>query len=1091
MPFELWGATGTLELVFPDRPLGYLLLLLYGLPLAYTIFHYREGFRRLTQRQWALTLGLWLASFLLSQLFPINFFFDNQLAPLSVAQNPVTTLTLFAAASFLLAGAILNPAVALVAGLFSGLGRALGQSHQIFDVFHLGFAAVLAAGWLQQNYAGHLYRWLRQPIVAGALSMVSVTFLVGLSTFATAPTGASNLAALDLALSTANANFLPLLIEGAFGGGLVTLILLGAPQLRAHAALIPSPEQRSLSKRLLTSFLRYAILLIMLLVSLVFTVSINVSTRLVTNQMAHNASTVSAEIPDFQADLQNLLMQYSQDETLLSDNTAENETVLRQLFRTGPLYRRILLVSRDEEITAFYPTDIDAVRLTDLEQTVVASALATSAPGVTSAQTREDEHVLSFVVPVQGQNGRPEAVLVGRVPELSLRNLITGLQGTVGEGSGFIVDENGRIIAHPDSSRLLSYWQPPSATQPGVAYQGRQGQTNARELVYYVRGSNHPWTVVIKVPYEIVLNLALNIALPLTLVLLLVTAAFYANLVSLGRDITQPITELVQATKTIAAGPMAPPPSLPLERDDEVGQLGQAFVQMHRSLKNRLDELSLLLSVSHDVSTSMDINHSMPAILQGALRGTGAAGARAVVFNPSGGHPLTFGEGPAAEAMAVYDRQVMQKLRSSKEIMLSTPGQIRAELGPTDSGQLPVPALIAIALHSHDRFQGILWLGYRQPHSFNLEERNLLQTLAGQASVLVENARLFATAEGGRRRLAAVLASTSDAVIVTDQTERILLINRAMERIFQLKAHEVIGRPVTDVIHVEPLIQVLTSKDERMRTQEIPTNDGKVFYTSASTIISNDGQTLGRVAVLHDITHFKEIDEMKTDFVATVSHDLRSPLTFMRGYATMLPMVGELNEKQREYTEKILNGIDQMSNMVNDLLDLARLETGMGFVFTNVEVKPLLMDIANEYWQHAHLNGIKLQVDVNPGIYCIRGDQALIRQAVTNLINNGIKYAPKSGAMTLRAEQHNGEVVISVQDHGPGISKQDQMRLFEKFYRVKQRGTEKVKGSGLGLSIVRTIAERHGGRAWVSSQVGQGSTFYISLPMGETEKLEG
>ncbi|MCA9961752.1 MAG: PAS domain-containing protein [Anaerolineales bacterium] len=1095
MPFELWGATGTYGLGMPGRPLGYALLLLYGILLGYLVYRHLNELRQLSRQQWLWAGGLWFGAFLFSQLFPISFNFDNQLAPLAVAQNPVTTLTLFTAVPFLLAGVIFGPGVALIAGLCSGFGQTLGQTHQLFDIFHFGFTAWLAATWLQQNYSGRIYDWLRLPIVSGAIATSLMTVLVGIATFAGTTASINNLAALDLALSTANANFLPLLSEGLFGGGIVMLILMGAPHLRPQLHLRPSPEKQSLSRYLLNTFARFAILLTVLLVTVVFTLATAVSTRLVINQMAHDANAVSAEIPDFQARLQNLLMQYSNDQDLLSPDTAVSDKSLRQLFRTSPLYRRILLVDANEQVRNYYPDDISDITLTDLEQAAIANALSTSAPDITAAQNRDDEHILSFVVPVLDEQGRPAAVLVGRVPELSFDTLIVGLQGTVGAGSGYIVDENSRIIAHPDPDRLLNYWYPPQDDAPlgsatamnGVSYQGRQGDTNARELVYYVTGQNHPWTVVISVPYEVVLRLALNIGVPLTLVLLLVMGAFYFNLAVVGRNITKPLRNLVQASKTIAAGGSFDfERETAVDRDDEVGQLHNAFAQMQRSLKSRLDELSLLLSVSHDVSASIDINHSMPAILKGALRGTGASGARAIVFNPSGGSPLTFGEGPTADTMGVLDRAVATRLRTTKEIMLSTPNQIRAELDLTEDTTLPVPALIAIALHSRDRFQGVIWLGYRQNHRFDLSERNLLYTISSQASLLVENARLFATAEGGWRRLAAVLASTTDAVIVTDQTKRVLLINRAMERIFQLNAAEVVGRQVTDVMKVEPLVKALTNDDESSRNQEFSYRE-RTYYTNAAPIISNDGQALGRVAVLHDITHYKEVDELKSTFVSTVSHDLRSPLTFMRGYATMLPMVGEMNDKQRQYADKILSGIDQMAQLVDDLLDLGRIEAGVELTYNKIDIAPLLSDIAQEYWQHTHLNGIKLQVDVPADLPPIYGDQALIRQAITNYIGNGIKYAPNSGQMMLRAEKLNGEVIISVKDNGPGIPQEVQMRLFEKFFRAQQRGTEKIKGSGLGLAIVKSIAEKHGGRVWCQSEPGKGSTFYFSVPIANKQ----
>jgi hypothetical protein len=377
--------------------------------------------------------------------------------------------------------------------------------------------------------------------------MAAIALLLGVSTFVSAVVTAAPLAALDLALSTANANFFPLLVEGAFGGGLVLLIWQGAPDLRPRAELVPSPERRSFSRHLLNSFTRFAVVLTLVLLLVVFNLSVNVSTRLVRNQMAHDAQTVSAEIPAFQANLQNLLLQYSEEEALLQSNVSAQRQTLEKLFRTSPVYRRVILVDTVEEIRAFYPMDTTAVSLTDLEQTAVANALDSNVPDMTSAQTRATEHILSFVVPVLNENGQAVAALVGRVPDLSLQNLIVGLQGTVGAGSGFIVDDNDRIIAHPNSDRLLNFWYPPgdaaldsAAALEGVSYQGRQGDTNARELVYYVTGQAHPWTVVLTVPYEVVLRLALSIAAPLALVLLVIIAGFYLNLAALGRNLTRP-----------------------------------------------------------------------------------------------------------------------------------------------------------------------------------------------------------------------------------------------------------------------------------------------------------------------------------------------------------------------------------------------------------------------------------------------------------------------------------------------------------------------------------------------------------------------
>lgn len=1104
MPVELWGSTGTLGLVWPQRLIGTILLILYSLFFLAVFYYYRRPLRQMGRRQWALTAGLSLLSLFVSQLFPIRFAFDSQLAPLSVAQNPVTTLTLFAAAPFLLAGVILNPAAALIVGMFSGLGRAVGQSHYPFDIFNFALAAGLASIWMRQSYQGRFYYWLRQPVAAGALNSVGLVFWIGVATFAATDAAASNLAALDLALSTAQANIWPLLIEGAIGGAIVMLILLGLPQLKPAAKLAPSPAQLSLRHRLLNNFLLFAVVLTLLSVVVVFTLAINVSTRMVVNQMAHNAQTVSAEIPQFQAQLQNVLSQFD-DETLLTADTpalsevAVNQEKLAQLFKTNPAFRRIVLVDEAGEVLAFYPAhNGESVTLTEREETAVSQALLTNTPDLTPAESGGDESILSMVVPVHNPSGEAKAVLIGRVPQLSLDNLIIGLQGTVGEGRGFIVNEQNQIIAHADRGRLLQNWSPPAsirpitteATVPGLAYQGRQGQSNARELVYYVKSAAHPWTVVINVPYEVVLNLAMSIGVPLTLVLLAVMGVFYANLAVLSRDITNPLAELVRASKTITAGEKWAPSEM-VQRDDEIGQLNQAFYQMYQSRNKRLSELSLLLGVSHEVSGSMDINQGMEAILRGALRGTGAAGARAVVLNPSGGSPLQFGEGPAARTMVTLDRRLMSRLRHEPELVLAGEDAIRQALDLADTAVLPIAAFIAIPLHSNERFQGIVWLGYRQPHEFDQAERDLLHTLAGQAAVLVENARLFATAEGGRRRLAAVLASTTEAVIVTDQTNRILLVNRAMEKIFDLKSNSIIGRPVKDVIPAPELVAALAAEGSRARNLEIPSQNGRTYYANLSDIYTNDGQEMGRVAVLHDITRLKEVDELKTEFVRTVSHDLKNPLAVMRGYTTMLPMAGEMNAGQEKYLQKIEASIERMEQLVTDLLDLGRIEAGVGLQIDAFEVPPLLQEIATDYWQHAHLEGLKINVEAQPDLLAIIGDRTLIRQAITNLLINAIKYAPQSGSINLQAKIINGEMVFSVQDFGPGIPPENQIRLFEKFYRVKQKGEERKNGSGLGLAIVKSIAERHGGRAWCNSVPGRGSTFYFSIPLQSQQNEPG
>ncbi len=292
---------------------------------------------------------------------------------------------------------------------------------------------------------------------------------------------------------------------------------------------------------------------------------------------------------------------------------------------------------------------------------------------------------------------------------------------------------------------------------------------------------------------------------------------------------------------------------------------------------------------------------------------------------------LASGEGP--QSLTPLDRALAALgVPSEAPILIDNVNRARsrAMLDPNLVGP-GVRAIAVLPIRRQAKPIGIMWLGYADVHAFSEAEVNVLGTLAGQAAVLIENARLFQLAEGGRRRLQAVLTSTSDAVIVTDKDNRVLLCNPATEVSFHLKTGASIGQLVTDVWPDLSMQRLFAADDEpKTRTAEISMPDGRTLYGSASAINSADNQVIGRVAVLRDITHLKELDAMKSEFVATVSHDLRAPLTYMRGYATMLPMVGTLTPKQQDYTEKVMAGIEQMTELIDDLLDLGRIEAGRG-----------------------------------------------------------------------------------------------------------------------------------------------------------------
>jgi signal transduction histidine kinase len=281
------------------------------------------------------------------------------------------------------------------------------------------------------------------------------------------------------------------------------------------------------------------------------------------------------------------------------------------------------------------------------------------------------------------------------------------------------------------------------------------------------------------------------------------------------------------------------------------------------------------------------------------------------------------------------------------------------------------------------------------------------------------------------------------------------------------------------------LLNLLKAAPSEKESAEIVFPGGRTYLATTSSVVA-EGRPVGRVCVLRDVTHFKELDSMKSEFVATVSHDLRSPLTLMRGYATMLEMVGELNDQQQGYVRKIISGVENMSRLVNNLLDLGRIEIGVGLQVETVSARDIVERVVGALQLQANQKSIALTSIIDDGLPdSLQADQALLHQGVYNLVENAIKYTPTGGQVNLRVRSTRSDVTFEIRDNGIGIAPSDLAHLFEKFYRGKQREARAQHGTGLGLAIVRSIAERHGGKVWVESEIGKGSAFFLQVPLAQ------
>jgi signal transduction histidine kinase len=237
--------------------------------------------------------------------------------------------------------------------------------------------------------------------------------------------------------------------------------------------------------------------------------------------------------------------------------------------------------------------------------------------------------------------------------------------------------------------------------------------------------------------------------------------------------------------------------------------------------------------------------------------------------------------------------------------------------------------------------------------------------------------------------------------------------------------------------------------------------------------------------VLRDITHYKQLDTLKSEFVDTVSHDLRAPITLVSGYNSMLNMVGELNEQQKNYVEKIKAGLESMRTLVTNLLDLGRIDAGIGLNLEETQPEVIVSTVLQQLQPNANQRSIQLSFEPRPeGMRTsIIADETLLRQALLNIVDNAIKFTKVNGQVRVRLQQNGDKVLFEVHDTGIGIAPIDLPNVFDKFYRSKRREGMDQRGTGLGLAIVKSITERHNGEVWAKSQLGKGSTFYMQIPV--------
>jgi signal transduction histidine kinase len=330
----------------------------------------------------------------------------------------------------------------------------------------------------------------------------------------------------------------------------------------------------------------------------------------------------------------------------------------------------------------------------------------------------------------------------------------------------------------------------------------------------------------------------------------------------------------------------------------------------------------------------------------------------------------------------------------------------------------------------------------------------------------------------------AVVNNLSSPLIVTDQDHKIVLINETAKKLFSINK-DVIDTHFLEVIQAEEIFEYIKNPEAKeKKTFKLKKDDKERHYRiSTRRVIDEDEEYQFTVTLLEDITRLKEIDSMKSEFVSTVSHEFRTPLTSMNMGLNMVinEDTGELNEEQRELLEAAYEDVERLTELVSDLLDLSKIESGrIEMEFDKVDINDIIEKTLNPFYKQAEEKGIALKFKQSEDNVFAYADPSKISWVISNLVGNALRYADE-GKIEVDAEIKGRRVLVSVADNGPGIPREYQSKIFDKFVRAGNDKDEK-SGTGLGLAISKEIITAHNGRIWVDSEEGEGSTFSFYIP---------